>query len=353
MNRFVILLLLPLSVFTACTDNAGGDDDGPLLPSFDRRAMLTSWADEVILPAHRDFGSSVTALSQAGDAFRAAPDQATLATLQSSFKAAYLSFQRLDPFILGEGEILRFREQANTYPTDIALIADNVATDGVNFDLPSNTAAQGFPALEYLLYGTTETLLNEPAYQDYFMALVTRLQDLNAQVLDHWESGYREVYIQNDGNSATASIDRTVNDYIFYYERFLRAGKVGIPAGIFSDDPLPDRVEARYAGYSKALFQEALLATQQFFTEQGLKQYLDALEVRRDGAFLSEQIADQFAEISRASAQQLDSYEEMVSTDNESMLRLYDELQKLVVLLKVDMLQALSINVDYVDADGD
>ncbi len=39
--------------------------------------------------------------------------------------------------------------------------------------------------------------------------------------------------------------------------------------------------------------------------------------------------------------------------DNVQMLTLYDEMQRLVVLLKVDMLQALSINVDYVDADGD
>lgn len=35
------------------------------------------------------------------------------------------------------------------------------------------------------------------------------------------------------------------------------------------------------------------------------------------------------------------------------MLQTYDELQKNVILMKVDMLQALNINVDYVDADGD
>ena len=35
------------------------------------------------------------------------------------------------------------------------------------------------------------------------------------------------------------------------------------------------------------------------------------------------------------------------------MTRAYDELQKAVVLLKVDMLQAFSVNIDYVDADGD
>ena len=35
------------------------------------------------------------------------------------------------------------------------------------------------------------------------------------------------------------------------------------------------------------------------------------------------------------------------------MLQTYDELQKNVVNMKVDMLQALNIRVDYVDADGD
>ena len=35
------------------------------------------------------------------------------------------------------------------------------------------------------------------------------------------------------------------------------------------------------------------------------------------------------------------------------MLETYDELQKAVVLLKVDMLQVLNIKVDFVDADGD
>ena len=35
------------------------------------------------------------------------------------------------------------------------------------------------------------------------------------------------------------------------------------------------------------------------------------------------------------------------------MTKAYDELQKAVVLLKVDMLQAFNVNVDYVDADGD
>jgi hypothetical protein len=35
------------------------------------------------------------------------------------------------------------------------------------------------------------------------------------------------------------------------------------------------------------------------------------------------------------------------------MLLAYDEVQRAVPLLKVDMVSAMSINIDFVDADGD
>ena len=35
------------------------------------------------------------------------------------------------------------------------------------------------------------------------------------------------------------------------------------------------------------------------------------------------------------------------------MTMAYDELQKIVVLCKVDMVQAFNISIDYIDADGD
>ena len=42
-----------------------------------------------------------------------------------------------------------------------------------------------------------------------------------------------------------------------------------------------------------------------------------------------------------------------INNDNSAMLKAYDELQKVVVMMKVDMVQAFNISIDYVDADGD
>ena len=48
-----------------------------------------------------------------------------------------------------------------------------------------------------------------------------------------------------------------------------------------------------------------------------------------------------------------DDFTEQITADNSVMLDTYDQLQINVINLKVDMLQKLNINVDYVDADGD
>ena len=154
-----------------------------------------------------------------------------------------------------------------------------------------------------------------------------------------------------------------VNDYIFYYEKALRAGKVGIPAGVFSGTPLATHVEAYYSdGFSKELLMEALNAAQNFFngkhfgsqqTGESLASYLDYLNTMKGGADLTQLINNQF-ESARDQAENLNSnFVVQIETENSEMLATYDELQKNVVYLKVDMLQALNINVDYVDADGD
>ncbi len=354
---YPFFFLFAVLLFAGCGPD-GVDDDGPVLPSFDRRGMLTEWADEVVIPNLTNLETQLSALVAAQDTFARAANSTNLAALRESFTQAYLSWQRLSPLVIGKAEEIRLREQLNTYPADVVKIEANaLAATPANLELPSNTAAQGFPAVEYLLYGLEEGALTTGpqhlAYQAYLTQLVNRMAALTTTALADWNNGYRDVFIQNDGNSATASIDRTVNDYIFYYEKFLRAGKVGIPAGIFSDDPLPDRAESLYAGNSLPLFLEALASSRDFFADRGLARYLDALDVRRDGELLSARIIRQF-EVVRTTTAGLDSsFADQVTNDNQRMLALYDEMQKLVVLLKVDMLQALSINVDYVDADGD
>lgn len=365
-----LIALLSLALLAGCGDD-NNEESGPgdsNTDTFDRGAMLAHWADNIILPAYVDYASSLSTMVSASETFVASPSVANLADLKSAWQQAYLDWQRVSMFEIGKAEELVLRNFTNIYPTDTAGVMDNISSGEYNLALASKYDEQGFPAIEFLLYGHDESTVvadftDHAAQGQYLLDLSTRLQSLTQEVVDDWQQGYRDQFVADDGSSATSSVNKVVNDYLYYYERALRAGKVGIPAGIFSSNTLPHTVEARYAeNLSKPLFLEALDATQDFFngvSHQGgangpsLRAYLDHLNTIKEGDDLGLLIDDQFESARLAASGLSDSFYEQVQSDNTSMLALYDELQKNVVLLKVDILQALNINVDFVDADGD
>ena len=76
-------------------------------------------------------------------------------------------------------------------------------------------------------------------------------------------------------------------------------------------------------------------------------------EATSDGAPLSDVIAGQFAAAQSAFSGIDDSFSQQITSNNAQMLTAYESLQQLVVLTKLDMMQALNITIDYVDGDGD
>lgn len=377
MKKTALLLLLFLLIWSCSDDNPSGPD----ADDFDREAILLNWADNIIIPAFQSFSTTTDELETAGNSFAEDPNQQTLENLREVWRTCYLSWQRVSMFEMGRAMDIDLRGNLNTYPVSAnesspnpdQTIQKNIQTGSYNLELPSLRDTQGFPALDYLLNGLADSdadilgyyTTHEEAtvYKKYVTDLVNRMNELAEEVLDHWESGYRDQFVSNSGNGANASLDMMVNDYIFYYEKALRAGKVGIPAGVFSGTPLATHVEAYYSdGFSKELLMEALNAAQNFFngkhfgsqqTGESLASYLDYLNTMKGGADLTQLINNQF-ESARDQAENLNSnFVVQIETENSEMLATYDELQKNVVYLKVDMLQALNINVDYVDADGD
>ena len=178
-------------------------------------------------------------------------------------------------------------------------------------------------------------------------------------VIDYW-SVNRESFISNDGNTATSSINKIANDFIYFFEKDLRANKIGIPAGRYSSDPLPEKVEAYYKqDVSKELALEALFASKNFFVGNhfnqtiasgfSFKDYLEDL----NNSTLVELIMTQFND-AESQVNQLDNnFVSQIQKNNNQMLYAFDYIQLLVVSFKVDMLQSLGISVDYIDADGD
>lgn len=372
-----------LTVFILAISCGGDDtdevittnDDGgtPPAATFDRSAMLTNWADNIIIPGYVDFAAQVTALETAVIAFNEEVSSSSYQDLTSAWFSAYSTWQKVSMFEIGPAEDVSLRLNVNIYPSNIETIEGNIASGGYDLDLSSNRAAKGFPAFDYLLHGLAETEENIRAiyqgengaqYKQYLSAIIADMKSRTQQVLVDWQGDYRDVFVTNDGSSATASTDRFVNDYIFYYEKFLRAGKMGIPGGVFSGTANANNIEARYLGNDAAreFFVIGLTAVQNFFngrsyngtsTGESLSSYLDELNSVTNGDSLSEIINNQFDD-ARTAVTSLETFEaELGKTPPTIFLEAYDEVQRAVPLLKVDMVSAMSIRIDFADADGD
>lgn len=366
MNKIFLALLLLLSL-GACNEDP---EQMELSDDYDRSALLVNWADNLIIPAYEAYVAELAEMVGAKDAFLVDPTVDNLADFRDAWLDAYLAWQEVSMFEIGEAETLGLRDFSNTYPTSAERIEENISMGNLNLVLPSTRDQQGFPALDYLLHAAAvddPALVNrfqqEEALRDYTAALVDRLHELGKQVLDRWKNGYRETFVAAAGSDAGSSLNKMANDFMFYYERALRAGKIGIPAGVFSNTPLPDRVEGYYRrDVSKMLFMRALEATKDFFNGrhfdgngqgESLASYLDYLDGLNGNTRLSEKINTQF-DAAFAKGESLgDDFVQQVEANNTAMLQTYDALQGNVVLMKVDMFQTLNIRVDYVDADGD
>jgi predicted lipoprotein len=367
MLKKIIVLFLISIVMNACTSSE--ENDPMLTDTFDRGLMLANIADNIIIPAFDDFSAKLAVLKTDGEVFTGAPNQTNLEVVRVSWFAAYKSWQHVEMYHIGKAEELNYKFYMNVFPLTVVDVEGNAEKGTYDLNSTNNHDAQGFPALDYLLFGLADTDVsiiakyvndaNANGYKKYITDVINQMNSLTQQVVIDWAS-YRNEFVASTSNTATSGANKLVNDFIFYYEKGLRANKFGIPAGVFSATVLPEKVEAYYKKEnSKELAVEALNVVINFFEGKsengvtssaiGFKQYLIALN-RQD---LATKISDQF-ETAKAQVNSLeDNFYSQIGKDNTKMTRAYDELQKVVVLLKVDMLQAFSVSVDYIDADGD
>jgi predicted lipoprotein len=367
---FLALVALLVAIFYSCSPE-GSDSN---TDSYSRSALLANWADNIIVPSMIGYQSKVGALSDAVNNFNAAPDVAKLEVVRQAWLDAYVAYQQAALFTIGKAEDLYFREISNTYPTNSAGIQSNITSGNYDLQAISQFDKQGFPALDYLIHGlglTDEEIvaayssgIHAAQWRGYLSALVTRLKTSADAIVADWNAGYRNTFVNNSGTSVASSVNKMTNNFVKYVEKDIRSAKVGIPAGIFSNGTrFPEKVEAYYKNdASKTLLMASIAAARDFFngkhysgtmTGESLKSYLNHINAVRDGQNLSSIIDNQFAAALGGAGGLSNSFSQQVLSDNSKMLAAYDALQQNVVYLKLDMMQALNITIDYVDSDGD
>jgi hypothetical protein len=373
-NKFFFLIIFLLSIIFSCSDDSSSSSsDG-----YNRQALLSNIVNNIIIPAHDNFKNELDLFRSNIEAFDNNRDLVNLQQVQNQFIEAYKAWQHIEMFNIGYAEEIFYASKMNIYPANISRISNNISAGNIDLDSNSNQySAQGFPAIDYLLFGLAEdnqSILNiylssgqDNLTMNYLNILSNKMVENTGLVIDYWQSN-KENFINSSGNSSTSSLNMLSNDFVYYFEKGLRANKIGIPAGVWSGE-LPQNVEAYYKGdISKILAIEGLQASHNFFNGihfgsdqidgEGLYDYLAYLDDTNysDSTMfigLEDDIVSSFENSMEKILLLNDNFAFQIQTDNIKMLEAYDAIQQGVVRLKTNMLSILGISVDYYDADGD
>jgi hypothetical protein len=360
-----------MATIAAC-DSAGTSDSADE-SDFDRMALLDNYGEAIILPVYETLEADVNALDASAQAFVEAPSEATLDAVRADLKAARMAWQGASLFQFGPAGSLTLRSALNTYPTDEQKIDDNVASGDYSLGSVDDRAAGGFPALGYLLYGVGETDAeiidayasgaNADGHGTYLLDNVAFVQQNVEQVVTEWspEGGdYLGTFTSeaNAGTDVGSSLGMVINAYVKHYERYLRDGKIGIPAGVRSAGvPRPASTEAAHGGYSLDLALANLQATKRLYLGEtpdgqdglGLDDNLEAL----GAGDLDTEIVTALDEAISALQTLSDPLSNQIESNNDPVLTAFQEMQGVVVLLKADMTSVLGVTITFQDNDGD
>lgn len=346
-------------------------DNGGEVVNFDRQAMLTNYAENIIVPGYQAYQQEVNEMSNAVNAFTGNPTEATLTDVRNAFKDAYLSWQNISFYEFGPAMNLLLRTSSNTFPTDFIAIENNIASGFYDLNALANSDAKGFPAIDYLLYGIAETDAgivdeydNSQSTRIYLQDVTEDLKQRISAVVEAWTiDGYSQTFIERDGTDAGSSLSMLVNTYNQHLERFTRDAKIGIPLGIRSAGiPIPNNVEALYSGISIQLAAANLVAIRNMyhgeyslvsFDDPGIHDYLEALNAQYEGGSLADEISQRYTTAIDLINDIPEPLQTAVNDHEADVSAAYQATQVVVVLNKVDASSAMGITITYADNDGD
>jgi predicted lipoprotein len=373
MKKITLILIAFLTVVSLadCKKKKASEEDQPE-DSFDKAAMLSNYADNLVLPNLQSAKHALDSFALSYTAFIQNKTVANLNVARQKYIRAYSQYQHISLFEFGPSESEIIRANFDTYPTDTTHVKSNIAAGTYDLSQANNISAKGFPAIDFLLYGKNmadadvvalfDTDANAANRNAYVSNCLSDMQTKLNTVVSNWSSGYRNSFVSSTGSDLGSSLGYLVNQ-LNYEVDLMKNAKVGIPLGKKSlGVQLSEKCEAVYANtISVRLIRECLLNIEDVYLGRtaggadgsGIDDYLNSLNAQHNSGTLDEAIKNQFAITKSKLALVNEPLSVSVVSDATTADAAYVEMVKLLVLLKTDMPSALGIVITYQDGDGD
>tara|TARA_B110001469_G_C9625873_1_gene312443 strand:+ start:268 stop:1398 length:1131 start_codon:yes stop_codon:yes gene_type:complete len=355
---FAVMATLSLS---SCTEDEDSvvTGEGQNQPSeTDFTDLLTNQINDVIIPTMVTYQNKMTAFVSAVNGLTASIDAVNLTATRNAYKEAYLAYQAVAVHNYYATANSGLVENTNLYPVDSTVLNNLVSNRSFNFGTTAQMRANGFPALDYLLYHASDgvTYFNADGNRiDYLSALVTSMKSKADDLVAQWSGNLKTNFVSNAGTALGSSISTQLNESLVYYEDHIRENKVGIPIGKLGPNDSPIAADAtKIEGYHQSLaagnedftlelVKAAIEEMEDFYLGESSLQvngtgYDDMLIIRNQAA-VDQDIKNLFTTIYTQINER-----SSISGNPE----LYNNIQALVTIYKSDLLPLLNVQ----DADG-
>jgi hypothetical protein len=352
-----IVGLIVLVIFMGACTAPEKLDDNLCSKDYDQTALLTNYADNLIIPGLAEYSAELDQFGLAWSAYQANKD---LTVLKTSLKSLQLAFQKIQCFDFGPLEKHILVEKTNPFPLNKPALAASIANSNTNFILASRFDI-GLPALEFLVFGLAETDLD--SFQStkvvaYATAIVNDMTQRTRLCMEDWKT-YKSEFISNQGTNAGSSLSLMVNAINKNWEQS-RRDRVGIPSGVLTlGIKQVALLEAPNGGYSKELLIENIKCSEAFFTGTGasdgpgLDDVLQFLNVIKDDVSLKDGVINNYqAILGKVNGINTD-LKNTIENNNQAMLDIYALMSKQTIYLKSDMPSVMCIAITYLDNPSD
>lgn len=348
------------------------DDDGILEKNYEtqfyRESQLTNIYNNEIVDHTSDFVSKTANLQSTIEQFRQNPSATNLLLAQNDWETMLLTWKELELYKIGDVSDSFLFFDINLWPSNETLIDTYInGTDTIDetFISSHGASSKGISALEFLLFSSENpsevlnsftTDMNANRRLDYLVALATNL-NTKAQALQTVWQNYQPEFISSLQNGINGSQNLVINAMVTLTEQIV-IRKLGNPLGDNTGGILnPESLEASRSGNSLTIIERHLKSLQRCYSGDfkqtpfriGFDDYLVKLGYEE----LSVRIHEQF----NICQQQIETingtlYEELTNNP-QNVVALQDTFRDLLVLLKVDMANAIGSTITFNDNDGD
>jgi predicted lipoprotein len=361
---FAVLLAASWLGLQACSIAASD-----LIATVDRRPLLKSLRDTVLIPNSERFAAKAAALEGKAADLAAHPGPAALDSARSAWKETALAWAALQAVRVGP--IADQTPRIGFWPTRPNLIEQGLAAsdnlDSNRLEARTPSAAKGLPALEWLLFSqpadavvaALQDSLKGPRRGRYLAAAATDLRRAAGVILSEWKGATGAAFADPASGTryptSQMAVEELIKGLVASLEE-MKNGKVLTPAGAKSEGrPQPDAVESPYAALSLDILAANLAGAEAAFSGQGpadrgagLNAYMEDL-----GSAIPARLTEGFSKARAALAAVPPPLSVSVVNQGAKVTALGAALTDLVVTVKNDVASTLGFNITFTDNDGD